>query len=93
MLVPIGFENFVNTSLIVTILKAGSSQARKLIQTAEDERRLINATCGRKAGCIILMKSKHIVLSVFDPTAIKSRIENLNLDGEASMTTAADSKV
>ena len=77
MLGPIGFENFINTSLIVTILKADSSQARKLRQAAEDERRLINATCGRKAGSIILMKSNHIVLSALPPTAIKSSIENL----------------
>ena len=77
MLVPIGFENFINAPLIVTILNADSSHARKLRKTADNERRLIMATCGRKAASIILMKSNHVVLSVLPPTVIKSSIENL----------------
>lgn len=78
MLVSIGFENFINSLSTDTILTADSSQAKNLRQKADDKRMLINATMGRKAKSIILMKSNHIVISAIPPTAIKSMIENLN---------------
>ena len=73
MMISVGYENFVNSSFMVAILKPGSSPLKKLRHKAEKERMLINATSGRKARSLIVMKSNHIILSALQPETIKQR--------------------
>jgi regulator of extracellular matrix RemA (YlzA/DUF370 family) len=73
-MVPVGYENFVNGSSIVAILKPDSSPLKKLKRNAEAERMLINATSGRKARSLIVMKSNHIILSALQPETLKQRL-------------------
>ena len=79
MMISVGYENFVNSSFMVAILKPGSSPLKKLRHKAENERMLINATSGRKARSLIVMKSNHIILSALQPETLKQRLHNKNL--------------
>ena len=74
MMIPVGYENFVNSSFMVAILKPDSSPLKKLRLKAEDERMLINATSGRKARSLIVMKSNHIILSALQTETLKQRL-------------------
>ena len=74
MMVPVGYENFVNSSAIVAILNPDSSPLKKLRRSAEAERMLINATSGRKARSLIVMKSNHIILSALQTETLKQRL-------------------
>ena len=78
MMILVGYENFVNSSFMVAILKPDSSPLKKLRRKAENERMLINATSGRKARSLIVMKSNHIILSALQPETLKQRIHTKN---------------
>jgi hypothetical protein len=75
MMVPVGYENFVNGSSIVAILKPDSSPLKKLRRNAEAERMLVNATSGRKARSLIVMNSNHIILSALQPETLKQKLD------------------
>ena len=76
MMIPVGYENFANSNFIVGIFKSDSSPLKKLRHKAENERMLINATSGRKARSLIVMKSNHIILSALQPETLKQRLHN-----------------
>ncbi len=75
-MISIGYENFVRTSFIVAIMNTDSAPVRKIKRRADEDRMLLNATNGRKARCLIVMKSNHIILSALQPETLKSRIKN-----------------
>jgi len=75
MMIPIGYENFVDSDSIVVVLSTDSAPAMRLRRGAKESRRLINATSGRKARSLIVMKSNHIILSALQPETIKSRLK------------------
>ena len=77
MIIPIGHENFVAVEEVVVIQRLDSAPARAFKQVAEQSGRLINATNGRKARSMILMRSNHVVLSSLDVEAIKKRFGRL----------------
>ena len=76
-MLPIGHDNCVKSEDIVSIIKPDNAPAKKLRHRADEERMLINATSGRKARSLIVMKSNHIVLSSIQPKVLVSRFESL----------------
>jgi hypothetical protein len=77
MIIPIGHENFVAVEEVVVIQRLDSAPARAFKQVAEQSGRLINATNGRKARSMILMRSNHVVLSSLEVGAVKKRFDRL----------------
>jgi regulator of extracellular matrix RemA (YlzA/DUF370 family) len=77
VIIPIEHENFLNAEGVVVILRPDSSPARALRHEAERSGKLINATRGRKARSVIVMKDNHVVLSSLEPTAIRKRFDRL----------------
>jgi len=72
-LVPIGYFNFVNLDRIISITIPDSAPMKRLIREAQDNRMLVDSTCGRKTRAVIAMDSGHIVLSAFDPRTLNAR--------------------
>jgi hypothetical protein len=72
-LVNIGFGNFMNSSRVITILSPGSAPMKRLKEGARIEKRLIDATCGRRTRAIIITDSKHVILSSIQPETIVQR--------------------
>jgi len=82
MMISVGYENYVNSRDVVSIIQYDSSPAKKLRLSANEERMLINATSGRKGRSILIMKSNHIIISAVQTETLKSKInKNIMQEG------------
>ncbi len=72
-LLNIGYGNFVVSSRIITIVNPTSSPMRRLREEAKTDKRLIDATQGRKTRSIVITDSNHIILSAIQAETIGQR--------------------
>ena len=72
-LVNIGFGNFVNSTRVLTILSPDSAPVKRLKEEARAERKLVDATYGRRTRAVIIMDSNHVILSSIQPETIANR--------------------
>ncbi len=81
-LLNIGFGNTVVADRIVSIVSPNSSPIKRLKDEARDEKRLVDATQGRRTRSVIVMDSNHVILSSIQVETISQRFEMLkNRDG------------
>lgn len=76
-LVNIGFGNIINADKIVTMVTPDSAPSKRLVQTAKEEGRIIDATQGRRTRAVIVMDSGNVVLSSLLPDTIAGRINSM----------------
>jgi regulator of extracellular matrix RemA (YlzA/DUF370 family) len=76
-LLNIGFGSTVVAERIVAIVSPNSSPMKRLKDQAKEEKRLVDATHGRRTRSIIVMDSNHIVLSAVQPDTISQRFDTL----------------
>jgi regulator of extracellular matrix RemA (YlzA/DUF370 family) len=76
-LLNIGFGNTVVAERVVAIVSPNSAPMKRLKDEAKDEKRLIDATQGRRTRSIIIMDSNHIVLSAIQAETISQRYTTL----------------
>lgn len=69
-LLNIGFGNVVNTDKIVSIITPDSAPAKRLIQKAKEEDRIVDATQGRRTRGIILVDGNKVILSALQPDTL-----------------------
>ena len=72
-LVNIGFGNFVNSTRVLTILSPDSAPVKRLKEEARVEKKLVDATYGRRTRAVIIMDSNHVILSSIQPETIANR--------------------
>ena len=70
MLINVGYGNIVNMDKVVSIIRTEAAPIKRMIQVAKDNNMAIDATCGRKTKCILVMDSGHVVLSALLPTLL-----------------------
>jgi len=80
-LLNIGFGNTVVADRVVGIVAPNSAPMKRLKDEARDDRRLIDATHGRRTRSIIVMDSNHIVLSAIQAETISQRYATLKETG------------
>lgn len=73
-LVNVGFGNTVPSSRIVAIVNASSAPLKRLKDEAKEERKLIDATNGRRTRSIIITDSDHVILSAVQTETIVQRL-------------------
>lgn len=76
-LLNIGFGSTVVADRIVAIVSPNSAPMKRLKDEARKERRLVNATHGRRTRSIIIMDSNHIILSAIQAETISQRYATL----------------
>ncbi len=76
-LLNIGFGNTVVAERVVAIVSPNSAPIKRLKDEAKDEKRLIDATHGRRTRSVIVMNSNHIVLSAIQAETISQRYSTL----------------
>lgn len=76
-LINLGFGNMVSAERTVAVVSPDSAPIKRLIREAEDRGLLVNATYGRRTRSVVIMDSKHVVLSAIVPEKLAVR-----LDGE-----------
>ena len=79
-LVHIGFGNMVAADRVIAIINPSSAPLRRLREEARDAGMLVDATQGRKTRSVLIMDSKHVVISAIQPETIASRFEGSSED-------------
>ena len=74
MLINVGYGNIVNMDKVVSIIRTEAAPIKRMIQVAKDNNMAIDATCGRKTKCILIMDIGHVVLSALLPDTIENRV-------------------
>ena len=76
-LLNIGFGNVVAADRVVAIVSPNSAPMKRLKDEAKQERRLVDATHGRRTRSIIVMDSNHIILSAIQAETVSQRFTSL----------------
>jgi len=77
-LVNIGFGSFMNSTRVIAILSPDSAPMKRLKEEARTEKKLIDATYGRRTRAIIITDSNHVILSSIQPETIAHRFTEYN---------------
>lgn len=77
VLLNIGFGNTVAAERVVAIVTPNSSPMKRLKDEAREDRRLVDATHGRRTRSIIILDSNHVVLSAIQAETISQRYTSL----------------
>ena len=72
----IGFGNIVNADKIIAMITPDSAPAKRMIQKAKEESRLIDATQGRRTRAVIFTENDRVVLSALLPDTLSGRMKN-----------------
>lgn len=72
--INIGFGNIISANRIITIVSPEAAPIKRLVQEAKDEKKAVDATCGRRTRAVIIMDSGHVILSAIQPETIASRL-------------------
>lgn len=63
----------MNSNRIITILSPDSAPMKRLKEEARAEKKLIDATYGRRTRAVIITDSNHVILSSIQPETIAQR--------------------
>lgn len=76
-LLNIGFGSTVVADRVVAIVSPNSAPMKRLKDEARNDKRLIDATHGRRTRSIIVMDSNHVVLSAIQAETVSQRFMTL----------------
>ncbi len=74
-LLHVGFGNMVVAERVVALISPDSAPIRRLKDEAREAGLLVDVTQGRKTRSILIMDSRHVVLSAIQPETITARFE------------------
>ena len=74
--VNIGFGNLVNADKIVAVVSPDAAPIKRLIQSAKEEGRIIDATQGRRTKGVLVTEDNYVVLSALQPDTIGRRCQS-----------------
>ena len=72
-LVNLGFGNSVVSRRVVAIISPNAAPIKRLRDEAREEKRLIDATQGRRTRSVIITDSNHVILSAIQSETIAQR--------------------
>lgn len=75
LILNVGFGNVISANRIISIINPEAAPIKRMVQEAKDEKKAIDATCGRRTRAVIVMDSGHIVLSSLQPETLSSRLD------------------
>lgn len=74
-LIHIGFGNIVNKDKIIAVVSPESAPIKRMVQSAKESGRVIDATQGRKTKSVLVMENSQVVLSALLPETIAGRAQ------------------
>ena len=72
--VNIGFNNSVMRDRVVAVVAPEAAPVKRMREEARRNRKLIDATNGRRTRAVIITDSDHVILSSAQPETIAQRI-------------------
>ncbi|MFZ5570539.1 MAG: DUF370 domain-containing protein [Thermodesulfobacteriota bacterium] len=76
-LLNIGFGSTVVAERVIAIVSPNSAPMKRLKDEAKEDKRLIDATYGRRTRSIIVTDSNHIILSAIQAETISQRLATI----------------
>ncbi len=73
-LISIGYGSIISANRVISIISPESAPVKRIIQDAKDEKKLVDATYGRRTRSVIIMDSDHVILSAVQPETVANRI-------------------
>lgn len=73
--INVGFGNMVAVDRVISIVSPDSAPIKRLVQSAKDDSRIIDVTCGRRARAVIITDSEHVILSAIQTETIANRLD------------------
>ncbi|BCS99336.1 UPF0296 protein [Desulfoluna limicola] len=89
-LLNIGFGSSVVAERVIAIVSPNSAPMKRLKDDAKDEKRLVDATHGRRTRSIIVMDSNHVILSAIQAETISQRYAQLRDGGKEEKAEKAE---
>jgi extracellular matrix regulatory protein A len=89
-LLNIGFGSTVVAERVVAIVSPNSAPMKRLKDEAKEEKRLVDATHGRRTRSIIIMDSNHVILSAIQSETISNRYTTLRDPGPSDRLKKSD---
>ena len=74
-LLHVGFGNMVVAERVIALISPDSAPIRRLKDEAREAGLLVDVTQGRKTRSILIMDSRHVILSAIQPETITARFE------------------
>ena len=74
--INVGFGNMVAVDRVVALASPDSAPIKRLIQSAKDDGRAIDVTCGRRARSVVITDSEHVILSAIQTETIANRLDS-----------------
>lgn len=74
--VNIGFGNIINADKMVAVVNPEAAPVKRMVQSAREEGRIVDATQGRKTKAVIVTEDTYIVLSALQPDTILRRVQS-----------------
>jgi len=72
-LISLGFNNVVVKSKIVAVVAPEAAPIKRLKEEARQNKKLIDATSGRRTRAVIITESDHVILASVQPETIAQR--------------------
>ena len=72
-LLSVGFGNTVIADRVVAIITPNSAPVKRLKDEAKEDKRLVDATHGRRTRSVIILDSNHVVLSAIQAETVSQR--------------------
>jgi regulator of extracellular matrix RemA (YlzA/DUF370 family) len=80
----------VASDRVVAIINPASAPMRRLREEAREAGLLVDATQGRKTRAILVMDSKHVIISAIQPETISARFADASGDDPADRAKEGD---
>ena len=80
-MVNIGFGNLVAAERVIAVVGPDSAPVKRMIQESREDKRLIDATAGRRTRAVIRLEDGHTVLSAILPETIAGRLQTVPEEG------------
>ena len=90
--INVGFGNMIAVDRVVAVVSPDSAPIKRLVQSAKDDGRAIDVTCGRRARAVVITDSEHVVLSAILAETLAGRLDSGSelLDGGGADETEAN---
>ena len=75
-LLNIGYGNSVSAARVIAVVTADSAPARRSVQDAREEKRLIDGTAGHRGACVLVLDNGMIALSALQAETVAARLQN-----------------
>lgn len=73
--INIGYGNIVMMERIIAIVSPESAPIKRMVQEAREQKRIIDATYGRRTRAVVVTDASMVILSPLQPETLSSRMQ------------------